>query len=110
MNKITCLMNKLFMPFLLLLTMKGYSQLPDHVFRPSIQSVTLTKYGDVYSYPILALNSGDQLELNFDDLDADVKNCYYSFLLCNADWRPSELQTFDYVRGFQSSRITTYRY
>ena len=85
------------------------AQIPDHVYDPNIRTVKLHKYGDIYSYPILPLNGGDQLELHFDDLAADVKNYYFSFQLCNADWTPSTLQSFDYVKGFQSTRITTYR-
>ena len=97
--------------FLLLLTaVIAHSQLPDHIYRPSINSVKLYKTGDIYSYPVMTLNGGDLLELHFDDLDADVKNCYYTYLLCNADWIPSSLQAFDYIRGFQTTRITNYRY
>ena len=85
------------------------AQLPDHIYQPGIQTVKLFKYGDIYSYPILKLGSSDQLELHFDDMEANVKNCYYTYQLCNADWTPSALQTFDYIRGFQSTRITNYR-
>lgn len=85
------------------------AQLPDHIYQPNISTVKLFKSGDIYSYPIMKLNAGDQLELHFDDIDADVKNCYYTYQLCNADWTPSNLQSFDYIRGFQSTRITTYR-
>jgi hypothetical protein len=49
------------------------------------------------------------LELHFDDMDADIKYYYYSLQLCNADWSPANIQIFDYIRGFQSNRITTYR-
>lgn len=85
------------------------AQLPDHVYKPNIHTVKLFKYGDMFSYPIIGLNSGDQLELHFDDLDADYKNYYFSFQLCNADWTPANLPSFEYIRGFQSTRITTYR-
>jgi hypothetical protein len=85
------------------------AQIPDHIYKPSIHTVKLYRAGDIYSYPILSLNSGDQLELHFDDLDADFKNLYYSFQLCNADWSPANLQSFDYIRGFQTTRITNYR-
>lgn len=97
---------------LLLLLCKGITaaaQLADHIYQPNIHSVKLFKYGDIYSYPVMNLNSGEQFELHFDDLDADVKNYYFSFQLCNADWTPSSLFTFDYTRGFQSQRINTYR-
>ncbi|MEI9913158.1 MAG: DUF5103 domain-containing protein [Bacteroidota bacterium] len=96
--------------FILLLTVLSVqAQLADHIYQPNIYTVKLFKYGDIYSYPVMKLNGGDQLELHFDDMDADVKNYYYGFQLCNADWSPSTLQSFDYIRGFQSTRITTYR-
>ncbi|HUR66457.1 MAG TPA: DUF5103 domain-containing protein [Chitinophagaceae bacterium] len=85
------------------------AQLPDHVYMSNIRTVKLYKSGDMYSYPAILLNSADQLELHFDDMDADVKYYYYSFQLCNADWKPANVQSFDYIRGFQSNRITTYR-
>lgn len=97
---------------LLLLLCKGLAaaaQLADHIYQPNIHSVKLFKYGDIYSYPVMNLNSGEQFELHFDDLDADVKNYYFSFQLCNADWTPSVLFSFDYIKGFQSQRINTYR-
>ena len=81
----------------------AHAQIPDHVYRSNIHSAKLFKYGDIFSYPIIMLNSGEQLELHFDDFDADVKNYYYTFQLCNADWTTSNLPTFDYIRGFQST-------
>jgi hypothetical protein len=86
-----------------------HAQIPDHVYSPNIHSITLTQTGNIYSYPVISLNSGEQLELHFDDLVADVKNYYYTYQLCNADWTPSTLFSFDYIRGFQNSRLTTYR-
>jgi Domain of unknown function (DUF5103) len=74
-----------------------------------IYSVKLYKPGDQTTFPVLMLNSPDVLELHFDDLDGDVKNYYYSFQLCNADWTPSILNTFEYTKGFQNVRITNYR-
>ena len=103
-------MKTLFTSLLLFVFFAGKTQIPDHIYQPNIQAVKLHKYGDIYGYPIIALNSGDQLELHFDDLDADVKNYYYTFQLCNADWTPASLPGFDYIRGFQTNRINTYRY
>lgn len=93
----------------LITALTAKAQIPDHIYKQNIRSVKLFKAGDIYSYPILMLNTNDQLELHFDDMDADVKFYYYSFQLCNADWTPANVQTFDYIRGFQSNRITTYR-
>jgi hypothetical protein len=75
----------------------------------NIRTIKLYKAGDQTTFPVIALNSNDMLELHFDDMDGGVKNYYYSFQLCNADWTPSVLNTFEYTKGFQSVRITNYR-
>lgn len=95
--------------FFVCLTGMASAQVPDQVYLRDIRSVTLTKSGDPLSYPILTLNSGEQLQLDFDDLAGGYKNLYYTFVLCNTDWSVSNLPTFDYIKGFQSTRITTYR-
>ena len=102
-------MKKLSSLYLLLSALAVNAQIPDYIYKPNIHSVRLYKTGDIYSYPVLTLNSNEQLELHFDDLDADVKNYYYTFQLCNADWSPANIQPFDYIRGFQTNRIGTYR-
>lgn len=79
------------------------------LFNPAIKSVKLYKAGDQTSFPVLALNSSDLLQLEFDELGTAVKNYYCGFQLCNADWSPAALTSFEYTKGFQSYRITTYR-
>jgi hypothetical protein len=66
--------------------------------------------GDPLGYPVLRLNTPDQLQLEFDDLDADVKNYSYTYQLCNADWTPAQVSEFDYIKGFSQVRIGDYRY
>jgi hypothetical protein len=98
--------------FLILITgicINGYAQIPEQVFSPTIKSVQLFPYGNQVGYPMVRLGSGEQLELHFDDLDANVKNYSYTFQLCNADWTPAMLSHFDYIKGFSQIRITTYR-
>jgi hypothetical protein len=81
----------------------------DQVFNPNIKTIKLYRFGDQTSFPIISLNSTDGLELHFDDLDNRVKNYYYTFQLCNADWSPSMLHPYEYIKGFQNVRITNYR-
>lgn len=98
-----------FILLFLMISLAAQSQLPDHIYKSNISSVKLHKPGDPYSYPIIKLNSSEDLDLYFDDLDGNIKNYYYTLQLCNADWSPSNLNPFDYIRGFTSNRITTYR-
>ena len=102
-------MKKILSLTFLLPVLVATAQIPDHIYAGNIHTVKLHKYGDIYSYPIMLLNTGDQLELHFDDMDADYKNYYYTYQLCNADWTPANIQPFDYIRGFQTNRIRTYR-
>lgn len=101
-------MKWIFRLFLLVSTAAG-AQEADVIVHPNIRTVKLYKGGDQTAFPAIALGSSDVLELHFDDLDGDVKNYYYSFRLCNADWTPSILNTFEYTRGFQNVRLTQYR-
>ncbi|MDX2049181.1 MAG: DUF5103 domain-containing protein [Chitinophagaceae bacterium] len=82
---------------------------PDQVFNPNIRTIKFNIYGDQLGYPIIRLNGNDKLELNFDDMDPEVKNYFYTFQLCNSDWSPVQMSYFDFVRGFTQVRISTYR-
>ncbi len=89
--------------------LKSQAQWTDQIVKKNIHSVKFCMYGDQLSYPIMRLNSNDQLELHFDDLDGDVKYYSYTFILCNADWTPAMVSQFDYMKGFSNVRINTYR-
>ena len=79
------------------------------IYNPAIKSVKLFRAGDQTSFPAIKLFSDDVLQLEFDEIGKSIKNYYYSFQLCNADWSPSLLTTFEYTKGFQSTKISTYR-
>ena len=85
------------------------AQIPDAVYSDRIKSAQLHVSGNQLGYPVIRLNGSDRLELHFDDLDANVKNYYYSYQLCNADWTPVIMSQFDFIKGFLQQRITTYR-
>jgi hypothetical protein len=85
----------------------GFSQAV--VYNNNIKSIKLYKAGDQTTFPAIGLGSGDVLQLAFDELGNTVRNYYYTYVLCNADWTPSVLHSFEYIRGFDNNRITTYR-
>jgi len=60
-------------------------RLPDHVYNPDIRTVKLFQQNNQQSMALVTLNSGDQLELHFDDMCGYAKNYYYTYQLCNAD-------------------------
>ena len=102
-------MKKYLVFLLLLVCLSASAQIPDAIYSDRIKSVQLHVYGNQLLYPVIRLNSNDRLELHFDDLDANVKSYYYTYQLCNVDWTPVIMSQFDFIRGFSSQRLTTYR-
>ena len=96
--------------YILLSPILSNGQTPDSIYKNNIVTVRLYNAGNQLTMPVLNLNSNDQVELHFDDLDADVKYYYYTYQLCNSDWKPANLGQFDYIKGFTQSRITNYRF
>lgn len=94
---------------LAMMCVRAIAQLPDAVYSDRIKTVQLYPYGNQLGYPLIRLNSAEQLELHFDDLDGNVKNYSYTFQLCNADWTPAILSHFDFIKGFSQVRINNYR-
>lgn len=82
----------------------------ERVYKPYIQTAQLYQYGNQQSMPVYTLNSGDKLELEFDDLQGSLKSYYYTYVLCDYNWQPVDLNPFDYIKGFTQNRISTYRY
>src|SRR5579871_912832 len=87
-----------------------HAQLTDWIFSPNIKTVKFFVFGNQLEYPMLRLNGSDQLELHFDDLDADVKSYSYTYQLCNADWTPALVSEFDYIKGFSQIHISDYQF
>ena len=92
-----------------LMAVAATAQSPDSIYAANIKTPQLYLAGNQLGYPVLQLNGNTQLELHFDDLDGDVKNYYYTYQLCNADWSPAVVSIFDYIRGFAQVRIANYQ-
>ena len=75
----------------------------------SIATAMLFPYNNQTALPIIKLNSGEQLELHFDDLNGGYKIYNYTYQLCNADWTPALVTYYDYLKGFTNNRISNYR-
>lgn len=87
-----------------------FAQVPDSIYVNNIKTVRMYNSGNQLSIPVINLNGSNQVELQFDDLDADVKYYYYTYQFCNSDWTPAGLGQFDYIKGFTQNRITNYRF
>jgi hypothetical protein len=86
------------------------SQNVERVYRNNIQSIQFHTFGNQQGFPAYSLNGREQLFLSFDDLEGNVKSYYYTYVLCDYNWKPVNLNPFDYIKGFTQNRLTTYRY
>ncbi len=103
-------MKYLFIAILIWIGADLHAQAPDSVYMPNIAGTKLFLKGNQLGYPVLTVNGNEQMLLEFDDLDGDVKNYSYTYQLCNADWTPVQVSTFDYIRGFAQNQISDYHF
>ncbi|WP_408037298.1 type IX secretion system plug protein [Tenacibaculum amylolyticum] len=68
-----------------------------------IKTVQLHPYGNEAAQPIVPL--GSVLDLSFDDLEADNKDYQYKIEHMTYDWKPSNLQSNQYINGFDQNYI-----
>lgn len=82
----------------------------DHVYQAGIRTVRLVPFGNDLAMPVIALNSGAQLQLSFDDLFEEFTDLSYAIYHCNADWSPSDLMRNDYLTNFGDDYIQDFEY
>ena len=70
------------------------------IYDSNLVSVQLFRLGWSNSYPIISLNNPDhQIQLSFDDLTGAPRDFMYSFIHCDAEWKPSDLNLLEYQIG-----------
>lgn len=79
--------------------------LDNGVYQPLIKGVKMEVSGWEISYPIIELNSENQLLLSFDDLSDEIKDYSYKIIHCNSDWTVSDLAENEYLEGFFENQI-----
>jgi hypothetical protein len=80
-------------------------------FDDKIATVILQKDIDIYDpLPLLNLASGSQLRLSFDMLDPNNEFFNFSFVHCDRNWEPSDLQPMEYVTGQTMGEITDFKF
>ncbi len=81
------------------------------VLKPNVRTLRM-RYLDseTLQRPFLKLGGEEILEISFDELSHTTHNYTYTLLHLNADYTPSDLQSFEYLRGFTTADITDYDY
>jgi hypothetical protein len=82
----------------------------DHIYKAGIRTVRLFPIGQELDMPIIRLNSGEQLHLEFDDLYEDFVNYSYRIIHCDANWKPSAIMPAQYLSNFQDFILNSFEY
>jgi len=82
----------------------------DYIYKTNIRTVQFHETSWDYAAPVIDLHSNEKLELSFDDLDGDSKQYTMTFVLCNADWTPSDLMITEYLDGFLDLNLINFSF
>lgn len=82
----------------------------NYIYEEDIRTVLLFQSSSKDPIPVLSLNANDQLTLVFDELGTENDYYQYSFVHCNSDWTPSDLQPMQYLAGNMFGNINNFKY
>ncbi len=80
----------------------------DRTYQKSIKTVQFHIRNVPLSMPVIGLNKGEQLQLSFDDLDAEYSDYTYTVIHCNRNWEPSDIPPTEFIDGFMEENIMNY--
>jgi len=80
----------------------------DTVLKSSIKSVQFHPRGLNLVLPVYLLHSGNALIFSMDDLNDNNTRYSYEVLLCDHNWKETDLYPFDYIEGFETDDINDY--
>lgn len=80
----------------------------DRVYNPQVKTVQFHVRNVPLSLPVIRLGSNEQLQLQFDELDADYQNYTYTLIHCDRNWQPSNIPQQEYIDGFLEETIANY--
>lgn len=84
----------------------------DYIYEDQIKTVRLYPATEgLESKTMPAVTSlGGTLQLEFDDLQADLDNYVAKIIHCNYDWTPSRLSDLDFLKDYNEFNINGYAY
>jgi hypothetical protein len=79
------------------------------ILNEKIKTVLLYREGWNLSYPVIRLNSTEKLLFNFDLLDDQPAEYYYTFIHCDKDWNKSDIFINDFLDGYEENPLEDYK-
>jgi len=88
---------------------ENYLRFDDHIYKPNIKTVMLHRLGFELSAPVISLNSAEKLLLSFDELGGSVQKYQYTFIHCDAAWKPTSININKVLDGYMDDYIRDFR-
>ena len=88
----------------------NYYEANNIIHKENIKTVLFHRKGWDLSPALMKFNSGEKLLLSFDDMDADGKEYMFTIVHCDANWKPSDLEQYEYIDGYYEDYIYEFQY
>ena len=80
-------------------------------YKDEVRTVLLHPTESDFDKPVVMIyNMKKQLHLQFDVLADNAPYLYYTFIHCDNQWQPSDLQKNDYIKGFFQDEIKDFNF
>ncbi|MFM1874667.1 MAG: hypothetical protein RL266_404, partial [Bacteroidota bacterium] len=86
----------------------NYLRYEDRTYQKSIRTVQFHIRNVPLSLPVIKLGAGEQLQLQFDELDADYQDYTYTVIHCDRNWEKTNIPQQEYIDGFLEENIMQY--
>jgi hypothetical protein len=80
----------------------------DRTYQKGIKTVQFHVRNVPLSLPVIKLGSSEQLQLQFDELDAEYQDYTYTVIHCDRNWEPTNIPQQEYIDGFLEENILNY--
>lgn len=87
-----------------------FSLYENKIFNSEIKTVLLHPENTPFAPPVYRMDRPDErLILRFDEMGHRIRNFRYVIVQCDYQWKPTFLNTFEYVDGFSEADINNYQ-
>ncbi len=83
-------------------------QNPDAWSIASIKTLRTYVEGNELAYPVIELNSDQQIRIEFDVFSTQYWDIEYQVIHCNNENEPSNVMTDEFMQGFETNRVSDY--
>lgn len=80
------------------------------IFDPNFRSLQVRVNGDQLAAPVIAIDSGDRIEIVFDEIADDRTYMRWELIHCNSRWEPDGLVDSEFLDGFNIGDVDDYEF